>query len=187
MFYFLVPTAQATMPDGSTVTGPKYLSTVLNGLTFTAIPFGAEGLDLLSLAASNAALAAEPDVFAFPTDLTAKLLDADVTNLTNYLSPLNVPTSQLAAGQTWVAVLRQLAQVFLAAQYAAAQNGGQSLFTVTVSLKGGKPTPSAALVTTTPGTFDFTKVDQTQTVADTLLEVAAQFTAPIKTLNGGSL
>jgi hypothetical protein len=187
MNYYLVPTANMTMPDGSMVTAPKYLSTDLNGLAFTAIPFGVEGLDLLSLAASNAALAAEPDVFAFPTDLTAKLLDADVTNLTNYLSPLNVPTSQIAAGQTWAAVLRQLAQVFLAAQYASAQNGGQSLFTVTVNLKGGKPTPSASLAATTPGAFDFTKVDPTQTVGDTLIEVAAQFTAPIKTLNGGSL
>jgi hypothetical protein len=180
MNYYLVPTANMTMPDGSMVTAPKYLSTDLNGLAFTAIPFGVEGLDLLSLAASNAALAAEPDVFAFPTDLTAKLLDADVTNLTNYLSPLNVPTSQIAAGQTWAAVLRQLAQVFLAAQFASGSNGGRSLFTVTVNLKGA----SASLAALTPGVFNFTKADPTASVADTLLAVAAQFTGPIHTIGG---
>jgi len=185
-FYFLVPTVQTTMPDGNTVAAPEYLSTDLKGLTWSAISFGAEGLDLLTLASPNTALSAEPDVFTFPVNLTAALTDTDVTNLSNYLTTYNVPTSQLAAGQVWTAVLRQIAQIFLVAQQASAQNGGQSLFTLNATLKVGKPTPSAAIAATPPGVFNFANADPEASVADTLLAVSAQFTGPIH-VNGGTL
>ena len=189
-YYYLVPTTQTTMPDGNTVTTPEYFSTDLKGLTFTCLPFGVEGIVILALASLNTALAAEADVFAFPSNLAAVLTDTDVTSLTNYAAAYNIPTSQLAAGQMWATVLRTLACVFLAAQYASGLNGGQSLFTVNTTGKlslGQVSQPSAALNSLTPATFNFTNADPTTSVADALLAASAQFTGPIHTLNGDTL
>lgn len=154
MNFYIVPTAEQTI-NGQTVTAPEYVSTDLAGLAFSFVPFGVEGCGLLTLAAPNSALAAKSDVYAFPADLTTTLAAADVTALGSFLENLNIPNSFLTVGTTWQSVVRQIAQIFLAVQYAEGPAGtnGASIFVTLIS-----PTPSATLAAIPAGVFDFTGV-----------------------------
>ena len=165
MNYYLCPIAPVTI-GASTVMAPKYFDSDLKGLTIATIPFGREGIALVSLASPNAALAAEADVYAFPADLTTPLTLADAAALGSYLANFNVPTTWLAAGLTFGAVLRQLAQIFLVAQFISGQTG-KALFAGT-----GKTISSTVGVTAlpvTPGVFDLTGVKPTATLGDILV------------------
>src|ERR1700730_15652800 len=123
MNYYLVPTEQAVViPNLPAATVPKYWDNLV-GLDWAIVPFGIEGIALLSLAAPNAALAAESDVFAFPSDLTALLTGADVSKLSAYCGNYKIPSKWVAKGMPWAVVLRQLATVFLTAQFVSARTG----------------------------------------------------------------
>lgn len=103
---FLVP--QVFDQNGKLV--PEYTSTDLAGKSYVAMPFG---LELITLVATdpNPALAAEPDVYAFPTDLSQVLANADVLALSSWLVNYNIPLSQIVAGMTFATAARSLAQL----------------------------------------------------------------------------
>ena len=176
MPYFLIPTT-SQQQNNQQIIAPEYLSTDMAGLNFGAIPAGVEPIALVALAAPNAALSAETDVYSFPADLTTTLADSDVSTLGAYLSNLNLPSSFLVAGATFQSVVRQIAQIFLAVQYAESPSGsnGASIFD---QLVVGN-TPSAALAAIPAGVFDFTQADPTDSVSDTIISVSQQFTGPI--------
>lgn len=199
MNFYLVPVTSQTV-NGQTVNAPEYLSTDLAGLAWSAIPFGVEGLTLLALAASNAALAAESDVYSLPTSGT--LEDADVVNLSDYLSNYSVPSDWIESGQTWASVIQQIATIFLVAQ-AVSGTTGAGIFagtTVTVDTPMSGATSSKSVriggkqqLQSTPvlpagpaGVFDFSNVDPSSTVGDALVSVASQFSGPIS-IGGGTL
>jgi hypothetical protein len=204
MNYFIVPLTSQTL-GGRTVNAPKYLSTDMAGLGFTCIPYGAEGVAIVALQAANAALSAESDVYTFPENLDAMLADADVTALTNFLTPLNVPTDSITLlGMTWSQVLQLIGTIFLAAQ-AISGVTGTSLFTAVASpgsggagagmgktggQSGGLSAPptidtsisdstASAVVGSIVGPFDLTNVDPSDSIGDVLTSLAAQFTAPV--------
>src|ERR1700685_2093877 len=121
--YYLVPVTSQTI-NGQTVNAPEYLSTDLAGLPWSAIPFGIEGWTLLALAAPNAALAAEADVFTFGI---GTLTDADVSLIEDYFTNANIPNDFAITGALWSDVLSQVAKIFLLAQ-ALAGSTGQPIF-----------------------------------------------------------
>lgn len=198
-YYYLVPlTSQAL--NGQTIVGPSYLQTDMAGLGFSCIPFGQEGLGIVSLAAANAALAAESDVFAIPSDLTETLVDADVMNLTNFLTPLNVPVSQFISGMTWAEALQTLATLFLAAQAISGALGtsifGDGSTTLDTAISDSSisalaPSQNESLghiksggsiqqqQVTSNGLFDFSAISASDTVGDTLDSLSAQFTSAV--------
>ena len=176
MNFYLIPTTTQEI-NNQTIVGPEYLSTDMAGLSFGAIPAGAEPIALVALDAPNAALSSESDVYSFPADLSTVLAAADVTTLGAYLSSLNLPSSFLVAGATFQSVVRQIAQIFLAVQYAEGPAGtnGASVF---VTLKTN-PTPSATLAAIPLGVFSFAGVNPTDSVADSIVAVSQQFNGPI--------
>ena len=115
MNFYLVPLAPTTI-GGRTTLAPKYFQTDLAGASFSSIPFGTRSVALLSLAAPNTALATEPDVYAFPADLTTPLVDSDVVALDAYLQNADIPYTWLTPGMSFQDVVHQIAQLFLAAQ-----------------------------------------------------------------------
>jgi hypothetical protein len=183
MSFYLIPTTTQEI-NNQEIIAPEYLTTDLANLSFGSIPCGVEPIALVALAAPNSALAAESDVFAFPSNLSTTLAASDVTTLVAFLSNLNIPNSFLAAGATFQSVVRQIAQIFLAVQYAEGPAGtnGASVFVQLIS-----PTPSATLQSIPAGAFDFTGVEPTDSVADSIIVVSQQFDGPIAVGNGGVL
>ena len=186
MNFYIVPIIPTTVgPD--TFLAPKYLE----GADFTSISFGVEGVGIVS----TPLVVNQPDVFAFPSDLTAALSDSDVQNLDDFCAPLNIPTAFAAEGMLWSDVLRQLCQIALVCQAVSGSQDGAPIFpsgitvdsTITSQSKGNTklggttatPSALATAVGTTTGPFDLTDVDDTQTVGDVLLSVSQQFTEPI--------
>src|SRR5271154_6314001 len=119
MFY-LVPVVPITI-GLETFSSPKYSDTDFSGVGFSAIPYGLEGITLLSLDGLNAALQAEPDVFTFAADLTTAITDQDVANIDAYFANANIPSDFATTGMPWSDVLRQVAQIFLVAEAVAGQ------------------------------------------------------------------
>lgn len=107
---YLVPLVQTTFPwrldaEGNPLTAlvPEYSvneGDPLFGAAFVCMPLDGAGLALVA-SAPNDALAAESDVFAFPTDLTLTMSDDDITALSTVLSNAGVPTDFLASGITY--------------------------------------------------------------------------------------
>lgn len=132
---YLCPiTAQQLTIGGQTMTvnAPAFLAD-LNGATFTSIPYGAEPICILTLAAPSTALAQEAGVYSFPTDLTAVMQDADVATLNSFLTASNIPSDGITSGVTFGAALNYIASVFLVAQ-ALAGASGAAIFTDGVTL-----------------------------------------------------
>lgn len=201
MNFYLVPTTQGQpFAGGPTVNLPEYWDTDLAGIKWSSIPMGIEGIYLLALADPNAALAAEADVYTLPSSGT--LADADVVNLSDYLSNYSVPSDWIESGQTWASVIQQIATIFLVAQ-AVSGTTGAGIFagtTVTVDTPMSGATSSKSVriggkqqLQSTPvlpagpaGVFDFSNVDPSSTVGDALVSVASQFSGPIS-IGGGTL
>lgn len=122
--FYLMPTVISTGPNNEQVTTPKYAATAMLNLNYAALPFGAEGVVLVSLASPNAALVAT-DVYAFPSDLTQTLASVDVAALVAFVQPYNIPSSWIKAGATFQSMLTQIAQIFLCMQ---AISGGNPIF-----------------------------------------------------------
>lgn len=196
MNYYLCPTASFTV-GSQTFTGPEYMQTDLAGQNYTCIPYGVESIVLIATA-ENAALAAESDVYAFPSDLTQLVTDSDVANLDAYLGNVNIPSSFVTSGMAWQDVLLQIAQIFLVAQAVSGAANGASIFpsgaTVDSSLSspaqssgnaklGGttqqQPSALATAAGSVVGPFDLTDVDTSDTIGDTLISVSQQFNQPI--------
>lgn len=191
MNFYLVPTQSVQIgPSGNqqTVNMPEYVGTDIT-TGFSCIPYGVEGIVILSLAAPNVALAAEGDVYAFPADLTGTLADADVSTLNAYTDGFNIPEFA-TAGMTWAQVLATMSRIFLAAQTISGANGGNSLFTLVAQPPGkhvsnNSGTVNATLATQSialpsSGAFgDLSNIPDSNTVGETLLTAAATFTAPV--------
>lgn len=194
--YFLIPVVQATI-NGSAVSVPKYYDTDLAGQTYSSIPYGVEGLTLVSTA-PNAALAAESDVYPFPEDVTRILDDEGSAVLDEFLATYSVPTDLIVSGMPFVAVIVILAKLFLLAQYlSASQNSAIFTSGVTLSSPFSDSGVSGALnAQLNPGSktmqagvqggtqqqtplYDLSQVGDTDTVADVLNNVSTQFSAPI--------
>ena len=218
MQYFLVPITQQTITIGSqqrTVTGPKYMTTDMAGLSFGCLAFGVEGWAIVSLAAPNPALSAETDVYTFG-DLTAIMQVADVTTLAAFLTNINCPSDQLMAGITFEEALLVILKIFLVAQTISGATGS-AIFTNGLGLSttisatalatalplqtasASEPAPASNIgspVSPSPapvfaassviGVFDFSQVDPSDTIGDVLDSVSQQYTGPI-ILNGVSL
>jgi hypothetical protein len=103
---FLVP--QVFNSDG--FLAPEYWDTDLVGTTYVMMPFGLELCGILATDA-NSALAAESDVYAFPSDLTSVLADTDVDALNGWLSNYSIPSSQIVSGLSFAEAARSLAQI----------------------------------------------------------------------------
>src|SRR5271154_4574358 len=131
MFY-LVPVVPITV-GLLTFNSSKYSDTDFARTGFSAIPYGLEGITLLSLDVPNAALQAEPDVFTFPDDLTAAITDQDVSNIDAYFANANIPSDFATTGMSWSDVLRQVAQIFLVAEAVAGQTAA-SIFPAGITL-----------------------------------------------------
>jgi hypothetical protein len=199
--YYLVPTESVVLiPNQPAVNAPKYVTEF--GLPFSAIPMGIEGIVLLALAAPNASIGAEADVFTFGT---GTLTDADVSLIEDYFTNANIPNNFAITGALWNDVLSQVAKIFLLAQ-ALAGTTGQPIFAGTgVTLDSIVATQNqsqgkgktggtvqqtqnavAAAAGSTAGPFDLSDVQDGDTISDTLTSVSQQFTAPIL-IGGGSL
>jgi len=197
MNYYITPVTSQTI-TGQQTNAPKYYATDMVGLSFAAIPYGVEGWALVSVAATNAALAAEADVYAFPADLTAVLADSDVTVLTTFAATANIPSDQFLTGMTFADVLQIVAEIFLAAQAISGvtgtpifssgvtpdspitSSGAASLVPSTQLNKSGSDmkaggTAAPAPVATSNGPYDFTQIDSSGTVGDALNLLGQQF------------
>jgi hypothetical protein len=214
MSVYLVPlTLQSQQIAGQTFTvnGPKYFSTALAGLSFACVPYGGEGIGLITLAVPNAALAAEPDVYSFPANLSTPMASADVATLSTFLTAVNVPVDQIVSGMTFAAALQVIAKIFLVAQTLHGVSGAPIFSTGTTLSTAIEdsdispiattpiPTASANLDTTvadsdlTPlgiqtvssfGPFDFSGVTGADTLGDVLDSLSKQLT---QTVNLGSI
>jgi hypothetical protein len=194
MFY-LVPVVPIRI-GLQTFNGPKYSDTDFPGAGFSAIPYGLEGITLLSLDGTNAALQAEPDVFTFPDDLTTSLTDQDVSNIDAYFLSANIPSDFATVGMLWSDVLRTVAQIFLVAEAISGATGA-SIFpagitpdspVVLQTQQFGKtgnqasPTPTSAVAQVIggqAGVFDLSDAQATDTISDVLTSIGQQFTAEI--------
>lgn len=210
MNYYLTPVTSQTVNNPSqTVNAPKYFSTDMAGLAFTAIPFGAEGWAIVSLANANAALAAESDVYSFPADLTTLLQDADVSALSTYLTNANIPSDQITSGMAFADALQVIAKIFLVAQSLYGLTGS-AIFTngatlddtigdsgvssltapsLNIGIGGGAGSllgagGSSGGSSEQSGPFDFSSVSSDDIISDVLDETSQQFTS---TVNLGSL
>jgi hypothetical protein len=168
--FYLVPLVLTTGPNNQQITAPKYAATDLANVSYSSMPYGGEGVALVSLVAPNAALAAEPDVYAFPTDLTQQLASTDVAALAAFVQPCNIPSSWILFGATFQSVLTQLAQIFLCMQ---AISGGNPVFA------GTQNTPQttlaqAGIVLPASSAFNFSKVNATETIGNFLVSVGQQ-------------
>jgi hypothetical protein len=194
---FLVP--QQFDSKGALV--PKYLSTDLSGRSWVAMPYGIEGICLVA-SDPNPALAAEPDVFAFPVNLDAPLASADVTNVQAFFQNVNVPSAYVVAGLTWRTVARTTAKVFQILQrhngltgtavfstntaaFLAAKSAAIAASTVVPpspvrvgiapTLSGSLPTVVHTNLTAVAGSFSFTAPDPSGTVEAALTFLGGQF------------
>jgi hypothetical protein len=116
---YLMPLTNQTQTIGGqtlTVSAPKYFRSDMAGLSFSCVPFGGDGMGIVSLAKPNATLSKETDVYSFPSDLSTTLADGDVTTLSAYLTAANIPSDQISTGMTWADVLQVIAKIFLVAQ-----------------------------------------------------------------------
>src|ERR1700691_4067838 len=125
MNFYLVPTASTVGANNQQLIAPKYAATALLNLSYSSMPYGAEGVALVSLSAPNAALAAEVDVYSFPADLTQTLGITDRATLVAYAQTYNIPNDWILFGATFQSVLTQIAQIFLCLQ---AISGGNPIF-----------------------------------------------------------
>ena len=171
--FYLVPLVLTTGPNNQQITAPKYAATDLANVSYSSMPYGGEGVALVSLVAPNAALAAEPDVYAFPTDLTQQLASTDVAALAAFVQPYNIPSSWILFGATFQSVLTQLAQIFLCMQsiYGAT---GATLFAGTQNTLA-TPMAQVAIAWPASGPFNFTNANPAATLGDTLVSVGQQF------------
>jgi hypothetical protein len=116
-YVYLCPiTSQALTIGGQTVTSlaPKFFS-LLTG-AWTVIPYGEDGIGILTLGAANATIAAADDCYSFPTDLATQLADSDVTALGSFLAAANIPSDQINSTLTFGAALQIIAKIFMVAQ-----------------------------------------------------------------------
>jgi hypothetical protein len=171
MNFYLMPTVVTVGAGNQQSVTPKYAATAMQGLSYAALPYGGEGVVLVSLASPNAALVAA-DVYAFPTDLTQQLASTDVAALAAFVQPYNVPSSWILFGATFQNVLTQLAQIFLCMQ---AISGGNPVFA------GTQNTPEttlaqAGIVLPASSAFNFSKANATETIGSILVSVGQQLT-----------
>jgi hypothetical protein len=212
MFFYLTPVTSQTITIGSrqqTILAPKYCSTDMAGLPYSCVPYGAEGWCVVALTAENSALAAETDVYAFPSDLSTVMQDSDVSTLAAFLATANVPSDQIVSGMTFEAALTAILTIFLVAQ-AIAGSTGSAIFTdgTTVDTPISDTSASALVPSTSQasvgvgmgfgaiggggnagnasnpqssqvGPFDFSDVSSSDAVGDVLNTVSQQFTSPI--------
>ena len=198
MQQYLVPLV-TTQFGNNTISAPKYLGT---SASFSCIPFGQEGLGLVS-AIANAALA-QPDVFAFPAltgVVTPNDLDPTVpTSFAAFCAANNIPATPFVSGMSWQDVLIATAQIFLAAQAISGVTGapiftagvtpnspitasGAAVLVPTASQSNQKGstnnkaggTAAPAPVATSNGPYDFTQIDSSGTVGDALNLLGQQF------------
>ncbi len=207
MNYFIVPLTPQTV-NGQQVTAPEYLSTDMAGLSFSCIPYGVEGVGIVSLAAPSAALSAESDVFTFPV-LTNVVTDSDLdptvpTSFAAFSATNNIPTTIFVSGSQWQDVFISTCEIFLAAQAisgvlgtpifsdgitpdsSVADSGMAPLVPSQNQLsKGGNMKAGGnAAVPTSNGPYDFTQIDG-GSVSDALILLSQQFNGPI--LLGGTI
>jgi len=95
-----------------TANAPKYSSS-FGGAGFTCIPFGKAGWALVT---TDAVLAAESDLYAFPGDVTQIMGDADVTALAGFLANLPAMVGSIAAGDSFADAIQIITTNFLEAQ-----------------------------------------------------------------------
>jgi hypothetical protein len=199
MQLYLVPFV-STQIGNNTVNAPKYLGT---SASFSCIPYGQEGLGLVSTAAN--AVLNQPDVFVFP-DLTSTVADNDLDptvaqSFAAFCTTNNIPVTQFISGMFWGDIANVVAELFLADQSICGITGvptfssgvttdspisasGASSLAPTVSLAkgagnikaGGTAAPAAP---TSNGPYDFTQIDASDTVGDTLDQLSQQITSPI--------
>lgn len=192
--FYLMPTVSFKDASGNQFTAPKYFQTDLAGLSFAAVPYGAEPVAIVSLSAPNPALAAEPDVFSFPSDPSKTLSNADVASLDLFFAAANIPFLWLTVGMSWSDVRRQTATIFLLAQFVAGATGKPIFNGATLSTQYGQLPPTSGLSATALSVgvsrvnpvFDFSAARPANTVSDVLLAVSQQFTSPIL-IGGGSI
>jgi hypothetical protein len=183
--FYLLPTGSFTNPLGNQFTAPKYYDTDLAGLPFAFIPFGVEGCGLLSLDQPNPNLSGRDRCLFVSIRLNPDL--GSVHRLDNnrpeqsqskYSGVVDASNDDLRTGSP---ADRPDFPGGGGTQYAEGPAGtnGASIF-VQVSL-GGNSTPSAALQALPAGVFDFTQVDPTAAVEDTIKEdagILSVFRAP---------
>lgn len=192
---FLIPQTQ----DSNGYTVPEYSATDPNNSVLITGPwvacnYGAEGIVLLATA-PNATLSSQPDVFAFPTDLTPNLQLSDVTNYQTFAQNVNLPNTAVDTTFTWQSLARFIAQVCLVGQRFAGLTGGASMF---VSVQTGVigvgigakqvPTTLASALTSQPtlstnlsavaDSFNFS-YGSPSSVEDAITSIAAGWTDPI--------
>jgi hypothetical protein len=177
---YLVPLVQTTFPDlvdaqGNPITAnvPEYSVNVgdpLYGVTYACMPLVGASLALIATD-SNAALAAESDVFAFPANLDSEMTDADIATLTTVLQNANVPTDFLVAGITYQDCADTIGAIAQVLQQAAGAG---------TPIQLGSPSPSQ-------GVGKIGGVGGS-TPQNALLASAAQWTAPLilDSTGGGS-
>jgi hypothetical protein len=193
-FYFLTPITSQTIGQ-QTANAPKYLATVMAGLGFSCIPYGAEGWGIVGLQNANPALSAEADVYTFG-DPSTVMTDADVATLSAYLATANVPSDQIVAGMTFGVALQTIAKIFLVAQAIAGSTGssifaeGSTLDTAVGDTTAASIVPaqtnnklgkvgsvsSGGSASSQLGPFDLSGVSASDTVGDTLDSISQQFT-----------
>jgi hypothetical protein len=206
--YFIMPMVQAAVgPNNQMATVPSHSADILqpNKVSFSCMPFGLDNACLLTVndATTASQLSQQPDTFSFPANLSATLADGDVSTLGTFLQNLNIPNSQLTAGQTWQDVLTIVAELMLANQSVCgvtgvptfpagtntaspiSQSGASALVPgVTLTKGAGNKaqaggTNAAPVVATSNGPYDFSALDPNATVGDSLIQLSQQFTGPI--------
>jgi hypothetical protein len=173
LIFYIIPLATTVGSNNQQVTAPKYAATDLLNLSYSALPYGAEGVALVSLASPNAMLAAEVDVYAFPADLTQTLGITDRTTLVAYAQAHNIPNDWIAFGATFQSVLTRMAQIFLC-MHAIFGATGTALCAGTQNTPA-TPLAQAAIALPVSGPFNFSKANATATLGDILVSVGQQF------------
>jgi hypothetical protein len=139
--FFLIPVIIALLDGGLTSTYPKYLRSFRNptgyACRFSSSRYGRQDMWLIRVmdisAEVYAALAAQPDVYAFPADTN---LDSPITDkavIDSFFEGFNIPTDWTTPSTTYRELLRTLANMALMLQryYGIA---GEELFVSGVTL-----------------------------------------------------
>jgi hypothetical protein len=173
----LIPQSQTIAGRSIQISAPKYLALV--GQSFMSLPY--EGISIVSLAAPNTALEAEPDVYAFPSNFSALMTSADVAALSTFLTAVNVPTSQIVTGLTFAEALQIIAKIFLVDQFLRGISGAPIFsqgITISTAVEDSDIAPIAA-TTPIPGPFDFSNVKSTDSLGTVLDSLSKQITQPV--------
>ena len=133
--FYVVPVI-GTGADHTDGRRPKYFDTL--GAPWNAMDYGAEPVMLVFaevIAAQDASLRANADVFALPVNLDTTLTAAEVTSARTALEALNIPASNwVTTAITWRQLVRTVAQMMQFFQRLNAVQGNTRLFGGTITL-----------------------------------------------------